>query len=144
MRASRIAIGVLVATGCGRIGFAKHDASAADAASDATASVFQPVALPPGGSAVQLATGETAGSLYAVFFGGRMFHTTDGGKTFENMGLRTSRHINRIVIDPRDNDIVFVAATGSLWGPGGERGAARPEILPPCDSVRRGLWRARA
>ena len=34
----------------------------------------------------------------------------------------TSRHINRIVIDPRNNDIVFVAATGSLWGPGGERG----------------------
>ena len=38
------------------------------------------------------------------------------------MGLKTSRHINRIVIDPRNNDTVFVAATGSLWGPGGERG----------------------
>ena len=38
------------------------------------------------------------------------------------MGLRTSRHINRIVIDPRDNDTVFVAATGPLFGPGGERG----------------------
>ena len=38
------------------------------------------------------------------------------------MGLKTSRYINRIVIDPRNNDIVFVAATGSLFGPGGERG----------------------
>ena len=38
------------------------------------------------------------------------------------MGLKTSRFINRIVIDPRNNDVVFVAATGSLWGPGGERG----------------------
>ena len=38
------------------------------------------------------------------------------------MGLRTSRYINRIVIDPRNNDIVFVAATGSPVGPGGERG----------------------
>src|SRR5947208_6883991 len=38
------------------------------------------------------------------------------------MGLRTSRYINRIVIDPRNTDVVFVAATGSLWGPGGERG----------------------
>jgi photosystem II stability/assembly factor-like uncharacterized protein len=38
------------------------------------------------------------------------------------MGLRTSKHINRIVIDPRNTDIVLVAATGSLWGPGGERG----------------------
>ena len=34
----------------------------------------------------------------------------------------TSRHINRIVIDARNNDTVFVAATGALWGPGGERG----------------------
>ena len=38
------------------------------------------------------------------------------------MGLKTSRFINRIVIDPRNNDIVMVAATGSLFGPGGERG----------------------
>ena len=38
------------------------------------------------------------------------------------MGLKTSRYINRIVIDPRNNDIVLVAATGSLFGPGGERG----------------------
>ena len=38
------------------------------------------------------------------------------------MGLKTSRFINRIVIDPRNNDIVLVAATGSLFGPGGERG----------------------
>ena len=39
-----------------------------------------------------------------------------------NVGLRTSRHINVVLIDPRNNDTVFVAATGSLWGPGGERG----------------------
>src|SRR5438445_9234873 len=38
------------------------------------------------------------------------------------MGLKTSRHINRIAIDPRNNGTVFVAAAGSLWGPGGERG----------------------
>ena len=38
------------------------------------------------------------------------------------MGLRTSKHINRVLLDPRDNNVVFVAATGSLWGPGGERG----------------------
>ena len=38
------------------------------------------------------------------------------------MGLRESHHINRIVIDPTDNNIVFVAATGPLFGPGGERG----------------------
>ena len=55
-------------------------------------------------------------------WGDGVYKSTDGGKTFVNMGLRTSRYINRIVIDPRNTDVVFVAATGSLWGPGGERG----------------------
>src|SRR5438093_2625707 len=55
-------------------------------------------------------------------WGDGVYKSTNGGKTYTNMGLRTSRYINRIVIDPRNNDIVFVAATGSLWGPGGERG----------------------
>ena len=55
-------------------------------------------------------------------WGDGVYKSTDGGKTYTRMGLATSRFINRIVIDPRNNDIVFVAATGSLWGPGGERG----------------------
>ena len=38
------------------------------------------------------------------------------------MGLPDSNHINRIVIHPNNNNIVFVAATGSLFGPGGDRG----------------------
>ena len=55
-------------------------------------------------------------------WGDGVYKSIDGGKTYRHMGLRTSRHINRIVIDPRNNDVVLVAATGSLWGPGGERG----------------------
>src|SRR3954466_11453068 len=55
-------------------------------------------------------------------WGDGVYKSTDGGKTYVNMGLKTSRFINRIVIDPRNNDIVLVAATGSLFGPGGERG----------------------
>ena len=55
-------------------------------------------------------------------WGDGVYKSTDGGKTYTNMGLKTSRFINRIVIDPRNNDVVFVAATGSLFGPGGERG----------------------
>ena len=38
------------------------------------------------------------------------------------MGLKTSEHIGKIVIDPRDSNTVFVAAQGPLWSPGGERG----------------------
>jgi photosystem II stability/assembly factor-like uncharacterized protein len=55
-------------------------------------------------------------------WGDGVYKSTNGGRTFTNMGLKTSRFINRIVIDPRNTDVVFVAATGNLWGPGGERG----------------------
>ncbi len=70
---------------------------------------------------VWVGTGES-NNRQSTGWGDGVFKSTDGGKTFTNVGLRTSRAINRIVIDPKDNDVVFVAATGSLWGPGGERG----------------------
>jgi photosystem II stability/assembly factor-like uncharacterized protein len=70
---------------------------------------------------VWVGTGES-NNRQSTSWGDGVYKSTDGGKTWTNMGLRSSRHINRIVIDPRDTDVVFVAATGSLWGPGGERG----------------------
>jgi len=70
---------------------------------------------------VWVGTGES-NNRQSISWGDGVFKSTDGGKTYTSMGLRTSRAINRIVIDPRDNNVVFVAATGSLWGPGGERG----------------------
>jgi photosystem II stability/assembly factor-like uncharacterized protein len=70
---------------------------------------------------VWVGTGES-NNRQSTGWGDGVYKSTDGGKTYVHMGLRTSRFINRIVIDPRNNDVVFVAATGSLWGPGGERG----------------------
>ena len=70
---------------------------------------------------VWVGTGES-NNRQSTSWGDGVYKSTDGGKTFANMGLKTSRFINRIVIDPRNNDIVLVAATGSLFGPGGERG----------------------
>jgi len=55
-------------------------------------------------------------------WGGGVYKSTDGGQTFEHMGLDESRHINRILIDPRNPDVVLVAATGPLFGSGGDRG----------------------
>jgi photosystem II stability/assembly factor-like uncharacterized protein len=70
---------------------------------------------------VWVGTGES-NNRQSTSWGDGVYKSTDGGKTYTNMGLRTSRHIHRIVIDPRDNNTVFVAATESLWGPSGERG----------------------
>jgi photosystem II stability/assembly factor-like uncharacterized protein len=55
-------------------------------------------------------------------WGGGVWKSADGGRTFQHMGLGESRHINRILIDPSNDDIVLVAATGPLFGPGGDRG----------------------
>jgi len=70
---------------------------------------------------VWVGTGES-NNRQSTSWGDGVYKSVDGGKTFVNMGLRTSRYVSRIVIDPRNNDVVFVAATGRLWGPGGERG----------------------
>lgn len=58
----------------------------------------------------------------SISWGDGVYKSTDGGKSFKNMGLLKSYHIARIAIDPNDNNIVIVAAQGSLFGPGGDRG----------------------
>ena len=58
----------------------------------------------------------------ALGYGDGIYKSIDGGKSWKNMGLKNSRQIGKIIIDPRNSDIIFVAAEGSVWGPGGERG----------------------
>jgi len=55
-------------------------------------------------------------------WGDGAYKSLDGGKTWQNMGLRATHHIGRIVIHPRNPDVVYVAAQGHLWGPNAERG----------------------
>jgi len=55
-------------------------------------------------------------------YGDGIYKSEDGGATWKNMGLKDSRQIGMIEIDPGNTDIVYVAAEGSIWGPGGERG----------------------
>lgn len=55
-------------------------------------------------------------------WGKGVFKSTDGGRTWHSMGLADTKTINRIVLDPRDHDIVYVAAVGHLHGPNRERG----------------------
>ncbi|MHC4064994.1 MAG: VPS10 domain-containing protein [Planctomycetota bacterium] len=70
---------------------------------------------------VWVGTGEN-NSQRSVSFGDGVYRTRDGGKHWENMGLRESEHIGMILIDPRDSDTVYVAAHGPLWRAGGDRG----------------------
>lgn len=58
----------------------------------------------------------------AVAFGDGIYKSSDGGKSWENMGLRNSGHISQIWINPQDSDTVLVAAQGPLWSDGGDRG----------------------
>ena len=58
----------------------------------------------------------------ALGYGDGVYKTIDGGKSWKNMGLKESRQIGKILIDPRNSDVVYVAAEGSVWGPGGDRG----------------------
>ena len=70
---------------------------------------------------IWVGTGEN-NSQRSVGFGDGVYRSSDGGTSWENVGLKKSEHIGRILVDPRDSSIVYVAAQGPLWAPGGDRG----------------------
>ncbi|MEO0339264.1 MAG: glycosyl hydrolase, partial [Bacteroidota bacterium] len=70
---------------------------------------------------VWLGTGENQ-SQRSVSWGDGVYKSLDGGESWKNMGLSQSEHIGKILIDPRNTDVVYVAAQGPLWKAGGERG----------------------
>ncbi len=76
---------------------------------------------PNNSNVVWVGTGEN-NHQRALGYGDGVYKSMDGGKSFKNMGLKESRQIGGIVIDPRNSDVVYVAAEGSAWGPGGDRG----------------------
>ncbi|MEA5111038.1 hypothetical protein SDC9_26461 [bioreactor metagenome] len=80
------------------------------------------LAMDPGNpNVIWAGTGEN-NHQRALGYGDGVYKTIDGGKSWKNMGLKESRQIGMIAIDPRNTDVVYVAAEGSVWGPGGERG----------------------
>jgi len=80
------------------------------------------VALDPNDSSVVWVGSGESNSQRSVSYGDGVYRSDDGGKSWSNLGLKKSEHIGRVVIDPRDSKVVYVAAEGPLWGPGGDRG----------------------
>ena len=70
---------------------------------------------------VWVGTGEN-NAQRSVAYGDGVYKSVDGGKSWQLVGLEESEHIGAIVIDPRDSDVVYVAAQGPLWSAGGDRG----------------------
>ena len=68
-----------------------------------------------------MGTGENVSGRH-VGWGNGVYKSLDGGASWESVGLEASEHIGKIVVDPRDGNVVYVAAEGPLWASGGERG----------------------
>ncbi len=70
---------------------------------------------------VWVGTGEN-NAQRSVGYGDGVYKSHDGGKSWKNVGLKASEHVGKILIDPRDSNVVYVAAQGPLWSAGGDRG----------------------
>ena len=75
---------------------------------------------------VWVGTGENVSGRH-VGWGDGVYRSRDGGKTWQRMGLAGSQHIGRILVHPKDGNVVLVAAEGPLWSAGGERGVYRTD-----------------
>ncbi|PIB39485.1 WD40/YVTN/BNR-like repeat-containing protein [Maribacter sp. 4G9] len=70
---------------------------------------------------VWVGTGENVSGRH-VGWGDGIYKSNDGGATWKSMGLKNSEHIGKILVDPRNSNVVLVAAEGPLWSSGGDRG----------------------
>ncbi len=86
-----------------------------------TASIGDIAIHPKNPDIVYVGTGEP-NNRQTASFGDGVYKSTDGGKTFTNVGLRETQTIARIVIDHNNPEVVYVASPGHLFGPNAERG----------------------
>ncbi len=76
---------------------------------------------PSNSNTVWVGTGEN-NAQRSVSFGDGVYRSDDGGASWKNTGLKASEHIGMIKVDPRNSQVVYVAAQGPLWAAGGDRG----------------------
>jgi photosystem II stability/assembly factor-like uncharacterized protein len=89
-----------------------------------SASIGDIAVAPSNPDILWVGTGE-ANNQRSSSWGDGVYKSENGGKTWTNMGLKKSEHIGRVIVNPTNSEIVFVAAAGPLWGPGGDRGLFR-------------------
>ena len=70
---------------------------------------------------IWVGTGEDVGGRH-VGFGDGVYRSDNGGQTWTNMGLKETQHISRVIVHPKNSDVIWVTAQGPLWNKGGERG----------------------
>ncbi len=88
---------------------------------EATVSIGDVCVAPSDKEIVWVGTGEN-NPRNSVSYGDGVYKSTDGGKTWKNMGLKATFQIGKILIHPKDPNIVYVGALGRLYGPNPERG----------------------
>ncbi len=80
------------------------------------------VTIDPGNShCVWVGTGEN-NNQRSVAYGDGVYKSCNDGSSWENVGLKKSEHISKIIVHPNNSDLVYVAAYGPLWSAGGDRG----------------------
>lgn len=88
------------------------------------ASIGSLTVAPSDANIIYVGTGE-ASIRSDISFGNGVYKSTDAGQTWLHIGLEDTRHIGRVLIDPKDPNIVFVAALGHAYGPNQDRGVFR-------------------
>ena len=91
---------------------------------EGTSSIGSVAVAPSDPNIVYVGTGEAC-IRGNISHGDGVYRTLDGGKTWKNIGLRDSRAIGKVIVNPNNADIVFVAALGHPFGPNTERGIFR-------------------
>ncbi len=92
--------------------------------SQSAASIGAIGVAPADANVVYVGTGE-ADMRDSIQFGDGMYKSSDGGNTWKHIGLENTRQIGRVIVDPKNPNVVFVAALGHAYGPSPDRGVYR-------------------
>jgi photosystem II stability/assembly factor-like uncharacterized protein len=91
---------------------------------EAVASIGSIAIAPSDSNVIYVGTGE--GCLRGnISYGNGVYRSNDGGKSWSNMGLRDTQHIPKVLVDPRNSEVILVAAMGHAFAPNEERGVFR-------------------